>query len=260
MSTVSNRIRREAERLEKWDNSKDISELLSVISEGDILELGCGTGKIIEELSKTLRKSKFTGIDIEEYFIQIAKQKNLPNAVFQQGDAVDHLFSDSSFDTVIFRDSLKFIPRQRGQIGLTKCLETVFDYLRTDGRFIIRDGMKPPSTSISMHLGTDENIQVFKIYAQRNPVIPEKNGYVTMNLPDLISFLSKYRKIKENTYTSPRNPDPPTYEEYDTLLTNIGFKKEIVKTYPYPTNLIPEGITVETDLPDTYIMFVYQKP
>jgi len=54
----------EAKRLEEWDNTPDVIELLDVIKNGDILEIGTGTGKIIEELSKHLRNSKFTGIDI----------------------------------------------------------------------------------------------------------------------------------------------------------------------------------------------------
>ena len=65
-------IEQEARRREEWDNTPDIQELLSVLSDGDILEMGCGTGKIIEELSESLTRSHFTGLDIQGYFIEIA--------------------------------------------------------------------------------------------------------------------------------------------------------------------------------------------
>ena len=78
-------IKLETKRLEQWNNTPDVLELLDVIVGGDILEIGTGTGKIIEELSKSLIGSKFTGIDIEAYFIQIAKRKGIKNARCARG-------------------------------------------------------------------------------------------------------------------------------------------------------------------------------
>jgi len=115
--------------------------------------------------------------------------------------------------------------------------------------------LKPPSIPISIQLETNENKRKFNLFSQKS-VTSEKNGYVTMNLPDLITFLSKYKKIHANpTLTIRKNTESPTLVEYDSLLTTIGFKKEIVKTYPYPKNLIPVGVEFDTELPDTYIMY-----
>ena len=88
----------EAKRLEEWDNTPDIQELLKEVSNGNILEIGCGTGRIIEDLAQTLKQSIFTGIDIQPYFIQIAQNKNIPNTRFLTADALENILPSQTFD------------------------------------------------------------------------------------------------------------------------------------------------------------------
>jgi len=66
-----------------------------------LLEIGCGSGHWSSFFAE--RGFSVTGIDISEAMLQIAKGKNIPNAVFQSGDAHSLPFDDNSFDVTIFQ-------------------------------------------------------------------------------------------------------------------------------------------------------------
>ena len=49
MSKVPRDVLLEAQRLKSWTNSEDAKELLTVVENRKILEVGCRTGRIIED-------------------------------------------------------------------------------------------------------------------------------------------------------------------------------------------------------------------
>ena len=133
MTAVSRERVLTAQRLESWDNNADVKELLSVMTEGRILEIGCGTGRIIEDLTKHLRDSSFIGLDIDDFYLNIARQKHLRNAVFIHSNAIEPIFPDQTFDTVLFRDTLHEIQEHLGEKGLCQTLHNAFCYLKYGG-------------------------------------------------------------------------------------------------------------------------------
>jgi len=91
-----------------------ISPLLpSPSSHPGILEIGSGTG----HWTKWLVDSGYsvTGIDISKLMIQSAREKNLDNARFIQGDFMETDFNEQ-FDITIAITSLEFIPDYRKAI------------------------------------------------------------------------------------------------------------------------------------------------
>ena len=65
-----------------------------------ILEIGCGPGALAEALTRWYPKGRITGIDRDSAFLAFAK-KQLPSAVFLEGDAAALPFEDGTFDVTV---------------------------------------------------------------------------------------------------------------------------------------------------------------
>jgi ubiquinone/menaquinone biosynthesis C-methylase UbiE len=80
--------------------------ILSTLCPGmKLLDIGCGTGHIVQELSSSCGGVLFYGLDISSAMIGVAKSNNLssPNVTFIRGDGTTLPFSELSFDIVINR-------------------------------------------------------------------------------------------------------------------------------------------------------------
>jgi ubiquinone/menaquinone biosynthesis C-methylase UbiE len=82
------------------------TKILSVLKPGmRLLDIGCGTGHIIQRLVSSCAEAFHIGLDISPAMIEIAERDNLssPNVGFTLGDGMQLPFSDCSFDIVINR-------------------------------------------------------------------------------------------------------------------------------------------------------------
>ena len=99
----------------------------------DLLDVGCGTGPMIELLTRELPGKSYTGLDLTPRMIEVANQKGIDGARFVVGDAEDLPFDDGSFDVVICANSFHHYPRPLRFFG------EVARVLRPDGRLVLRD-------------------------------------------------------------------------------------------------------------------------
>ena len=67
----------------------------------DLLDVGCGTGPMIELLASELPGRRYTGLDLTPRMIEVANAKDIEEARFVVGDAEDLPFDDASFDAII---------------------------------------------------------------------------------------------------------------------------------------------------------------
>ena len=75
----------------------------------NVLDLGCGTGDHISHIARYFPDKFYTGVDIDEHFINIAKEqtKALKNCTFYCADLYD--FSQGQYDFVILRAVLQHL-------------------------------------------------------------------------------------------------------------------------------------------------------
>lgn len=99
----------------------------------DLLDVGCGTGPMIELLSKEYPDIRLTGLDITPGMIEAAQAKGIPNATFVVGDSEDLPFEDDSFDAVICANSFHHYPNPQAFFDGVKRV------LRPGGRLVLRD-------------------------------------------------------------------------------------------------------------------------
>lgn len=92
-----------------------------------VLELGCGTGGNLPPMAATLPGSQFTGTDMSERQIEMARELaeggRLRNIEFLAGDALPLLAdtADGSFDYIILHGLYSWVPLQVQSALLPLC-------------------------------------------------------------------------------------------------------------------------------------------
>ena len=115
------------------DDYPPILEELKKYSFQNLLDVGCGTGPMIELLTKEYPDRRYTGLDLTPKMIETANAKNLKNANFVVGDSENLPFSDGSFDAVICANSFHHYPNPQ------KFFDSAARVLAPGGIFILRD-------------------------------------------------------------------------------------------------------------------------
>jgi len=116
--------------LEKIFHSRREKQTMKIINQyapnSDILDVGCGTGRITRNL-----EGNVIGLDINEWNIERAKV-NAPNARFVVGDCEDmRMIPSNSYDLVVFTETLEHIPNPQ------RALQEVKRVLRVGGITVI---------------------------------------------------------------------------------------------------------------------------
>jgi len=115
-----------------------VLELLERRPFSNLLDTGCGTGSMIEELAALFPDSRFTGIDLTPRMVTIARRRQLPNAEFLAGDSESLQFSDACFDVVTCINSFRYYPNP------DKFFADVNRVLRPGGYLVLLDHTAGP--------------------------------------------------------------------------------------------------------------------
>ena len=79
---------------------KGFLDVPSYVTDGKVIEIGCGSGYGTKLISAYFKPSKIYGIDIDEKMIRLAKKNKLPHVTFSVGDVTNLSFKDNSIDGV----------------------------------------------------------------------------------------------------------------------------------------------------------------
>jgi ubiquinone/menaquinone biosynthesis C-methylase UbiE len=74
-----------------------------------VLDVGCGTGSLLEHLAARPERPALTGIDASPLYVAAARARN-PSWTVLEGDACAIPFPDATFDRVLSQLVLQFIP------------------------------------------------------------------------------------------------------------------------------------------------------
>ena len=122
---------------QKW--ARELIEKISLEGKENVLDLGCGDGKVTAEISKLVSKGKIIGVDNSTEMIKMAKDKHstdiYPNLSFQEMDAENLNFNDF-FDLIFSNAALHWIKDQKSAI------KGMFKSLKQGGMVLIQMGGK----------------------------------------------------------------------------------------------------------------------
>jgi len=101
----------------------------------DLLDIGCGTGRLLEAAARRWHETQFTGIDISEKMIAEALRKHQgdPQFNFKQGDASALPVEDASFDAAFSTMSFHH------WVDQTSGIRETARALRPGGLFVLAD-------------------------------------------------------------------------------------------------------------------------
>lgn len=98
-----------------------------------LLDVGCGTGALLEKISHLCPDMILHGVDISPNMLDIARTRNLTHTTFTEGDAEQLPYEDNAFDIVLCCSSFHHYPNP--DIALTEFRRVT----RQGGKLILCD-------------------------------------------------------------------------------------------------------------------------
>lgn len=115
----------------RYVESKRVSVIINFLGlqEADdrLLEVGCGTGNILENIDS----KKTVGIDLSKYLLQKTQQKNIPNLHLVNANAEDLPFKKNSFHKAICSEVIEHVQNPQS------LLSEIWRILDSKGRLVI---------------------------------------------------------------------------------------------------------------------------
>lgn len=111
---------------------KDIAEQIRELSYGSLLDVGCGTGYLMELLTKQ-RPARYCGVDLSDEMIRVAKEKQIDSAEFVVSSADKLPYPDETFDIVTCSQSFHHYPYPE------KAMQEARRVLKSGGLYILSD-------------------------------------------------------------------------------------------------------------------------
>ena len=128
---------------QKW--ARELIEKISLEETENVLDLGCGDGKVTAEISKLVINGSIIGVDNSAGMIKLATDRHsttiYPNLSFQEMDAGNLNFNDR-FDLIFSNAALHWVKDQKAVI------KGMFKSLKQGGRVIIQMGGKGNAAGI----------------------------------------------------------------------------------------------------------------
>lgn len=120
---------------QRW--ARELIEKLALAGKEELLDIGCGDGKVTAEIAGLLNGGRVLGIDNSESMIELATRryppKDHPNLVFTLLDAVD-LSLAPTFDVVFSNAALHWVKDHRPVV------ESIHACLKPGGRILLQMG------------------------------------------------------------------------------------------------------------------------
>lgn len=134
---------------------KKVLDLVSIPDGAGVLDVGCGTGILVELLKRKLPNSQVVGIDPDDEALQIAKERlegAQLSAELKKGYAEVLPFPDESFDFCLSTLVFHHLPNE---IKL-KTLQEMHRVLKPGGKIVITDFGKSESKILRLILSFEE--------------------------------------------------------------------------------------------------------
>lgn len=154
----------------------------------NLLDIGCGTGFLIDILSKE-KEAKFTGLDLSPEMIKQAQSKNIKNARFVEGRSDEIPFNDDTFDIITCSQSFHHYP------DTDKAMKEALRVLKPGGLYILSDTGCGPFKMLGVKVD-DFIYRVFSntgdcnvSYMEKTVKDMQKNGLEVVNKEKITTFI-----------------------------------------------------------------------
>lgn len=167
---------------------ENIFEFLKDKEYTKLLDIGCGTGYLIDMLSKDYN-AEFTGLDLSPEMIKQANNKKIKNAIFVEGRSDEIPFDDNTFDIITCSQSFHHYP------DTDKAMQEAKRVLKPGGLYVLSDtgvgffkmlGAKIDDF-ISRHFSNTGDCNVS--YMEKTKRDMERNGFMIEKAEKITTFI-----------------------------------------------------------------------
>lgn len=211
-----------------------LEDLIRFVKPGCIVDKGCGTGKLMVELSRLFPSSRLVGVDLSREFLRLCDENTYAtqdvSLVF--GNIIERNVAPGSASTVIYSSVMhevhSYSNYQRAEID--RALRNCFDELEPGGRVLIRDGISPAPATWRIKLLTAQARDVFERFARefchgRGAKFERvSDDTVRLSSHDANEFLCKKDYLKNWHIEVHEEFGPLTLEGWREALVRTGFK------------------------------------
>jgi SAM-dependent methyltransferase len=245
-------------------SQNDKARILDHVQGPAILEVGCGSGAVLELLAEAFPDAEIVGLDMAARLLGVAARVPYAGHAGRairlvRGDLFDPTtagrLGGPRFNSIVFCSVLhelysfgllepgKFGARtseEGGTAAATRALQAARNMLRPGGVLVLRDGVRPESCPVTLRFKNDEieerfyrfvdDFHCFEMDFDLDPVTRR----VTLDSVGAFEFLSKYFYVQ--------NWDVEVREQFGwadlpglrALLENLGFTVEHATAYTLP--------------------------
>lgn len=97
----------------------------------DILEIGCGTGKLLQQIDNLSTNLNLTGIELSNDMLNNAKKKIFNNNISFINSAIEDFLPNKQYDLIIMKQVLHHLSSKE------KIFKKLSEFLKTNGKLII---------------------------------------------------------------------------------------------------------------------------
>jgi ubiquinone/menaquinone biosynthesis C-methylase UbiE len=194
---INNFVNNKKELFDRWANSYDwtfpsfiyqaihqrLITKVELLPHANILDLGCGTGRLLDRLATQFPEITATGLDLSPQMLRVARQNNRhrPRLIYLEGNAENLPFAEGQFDAVFNTISFLHYPQPE------QVLNEVARVLSPGGKFYLVDITFNNSSlcKITPHSPTG-----IKFYSQKQrEEMGNKAGLTCVGHYDLLGFV-----------------------------------------------------------------------
>ncbi len=206
------RFNNEEKYLDQMNSSMNHKQiLLNYITGKSILDIGPGSGGLMDLIEENLPDKKVTGVDFSQNVVEALQKRKMIDCRkwdIVHGNALEltKTFEHGEVDTVIFSSVLhelfSYIPFEGKKFNVktvSTALKSAYDILPKGGRIIIRDGIKtaPENQNRILRFRSDEGLIFLQRYVKDfcgRQIKYEVTGHneVIMPVNDAMEFLYTY--------------------------------------------------------------------
>ena len=203
-------------------NDYFLNRALELCPAGKILDVGCGTGKMLRTVQGDYEKY---GLDISERLIEQAKQQD-PNSRYEVGNSNNLPYDSGSFDLVMCHSMLHHLEDP------SKTIEEIIRVAKPEGAIFIRDLIRPANEDVLQRLFLgylaghydEQNKRLFEnslrssfTYDEWKKFFPEgffiSQIFILYNVAERGNKVDlQERKLKEVDFVLSRLIEPVTYQ------------------------------------------------
>lgn len=158
----------------------DITEYLRSYHYDKLLDIGAGTGYLLELLTRQTDAVLF-GVDLSEEMVKIAKKKTIKNASFVVAPANRLPFADHTFDVVTCSQSFHHYPYPK------EAMREAYRVLKPNGLYILSD------TGVGGIGAFVDNKIIFRLMMSGDYHTTNKNGIAKMMKAENFEVIDKYQ-------------------------------------------------------------------